>query len=57
MASVTVDGLLDPAAAPVQRVAGQADDMEEIHHRDGVGSSSAVAVLKPVNPSIATTSI
>ena len=29
--------LLDPAAAPVQRVAGQADDVEGVHHRDRVG--------------------
>jgi hypothetical protein len=47
---------LDPAPALVERVAGQPDDVERIHHRGGVGSSSVVAVLKPVNPSIATTS-
>ena len=29
--------LLDPAAAPVEGVAGQADDVEGIHHRDRVG--------------------
>ena len=55
-AAVAVDDLLDPAPAPVQRVAGQADDVERIHHRDASGSSSVVAVLKPVKPSIATTS-
>jgi hypothetical protein len=49
-------GLLDPAPAPVQGVPGQADDVEGVHHRTASGSSSAAAVLKPVNPSIATTS-
>jgi hypothetical protein len=36
-ASVTVDGLLDPAAAPIQRVAGEANDVEGVHDRCRVG--------------------
>ena len=36
-AAVAVELLLDPAAASVQRVAGQADDVEGVHYRDGVG--------------------
>jgi len=31
---VTVDGLLDPASTPVQRVTGQTDDVEGIDDRD-----------------------
>jgi hypothetical protein len=34
---VAVDDLLDPAPALVEGVAGEADDMEGIHDRDGVG--------------------
>jgi hypothetical protein len=34
---VTVDGLLDPASAAIERVPGKADDVERIHHRDRVG--------------------
>ncbi len=55
-ASVAVDGLQDAASALVQRLPGQAHDVKGVHHRDGVGSSSVVAVLNPVNPSMATTS-
>ena len=36
-AAVPVQVLLDPAAAGVQGVAGEADDVEGIHHRDRVG--------------------
>ena len=36
-ATVAVDGLLDMASAPVQRVAGQAHDVDGIHHCGGVG--------------------
>ena len=36
-AAVAMELLLDPAAAPVERVTGQADDVERIHHGDGVG--------------------
>ena len=36
VAAVAVQVLLDPAAAPVQGVAGQARDVEWVHHRDGV---------------------
>jgi hypothetical protein len=53
---VPTGGLLDAAAALVQSIAGQAHDVERVHHRTASGSSSLVAVLKPVNPSIATTS-
>lgn len=54
--TVAVQVLLDPAAAAVKGVAGQPNDVERIRHRDGVGQSSAAAVLNPVIPSIATTS-
>ena len=56
VASVSVEGQLDPTSTPVERVAGQTHHMKRIHHRDRVRSSSLVAVLRPVNPSIATTS-
>ena len=36
-ASVSVKVLLDPAAALVEGVAGEADDVEGVHHRDRVG--------------------
>ena len=36
-AAVPVDGLLDPAAALVQRVAGQPHNMERVHHRSSGG--------------------
>ena len=36
-AAVPVQVLLDPAPAAVQRVTGEANDMERIHHRDRVG--------------------
>jgi hypothetical protein len=34
---MAVDGLLDTPAALIERVAGQPDDVEGIHHRDRVG--------------------
>lgn len=34
---MTVDLELDPAPAPVERIAGQPNDMEGIHDRDRVG--------------------
>jgi hypothetical protein len=55
-AVVPTGGLLDAAAALVQSIAGQAHDVERVHHRDRVGQFLAVAVLNPVNPSLATTS-
>ena len=36
-AAVAVEALLDAAAAVVERVAGESDDVEWVHHRDGVG--------------------
>ncbi len=36
-AAVAMKGLLDPAPAPVEGVAGQPDDVEGVHHRHGVG--------------------
>ena len=34
---MTVQGLLDPASALVERIAGQPDDVERIQHGGGVG--------------------
>ena len=56
-ATVAVDDLLDPAATPVEGVAGEPDDGKGSSTATASGSSSTVAVLNPVNPSIATTSI
>ena len=36
-AAVAVEDLLDPPSAPIQGVAGEADDMERVHHRRSVG--------------------
>ena len=36
-AAVSVDGLLDAPSALVEGIAGQADHVEGIHHRDCVG--------------------
>src|SRR3546814_7689678 len=36
-APVTVGGELDSSATPVQGLAGEADDVERVHHRDCVG--------------------
>ena len=63
-AAVPVAVLLDPAPAAVQSVAREADDWGYLRLRGGngsitataSGSSSVVAVLNPVTPSIATTS-
>ena len=49
-AAVPVEVLLDPASAPVQRVAGQADDVEGIHHRDRVGQLLGGGGLEPGEP-------
>ena len=49
--------LLDTPAAFIQGVASQVYNMEGIHDCLASGSSSAAALLKPVNPSIATISI
>ena len=54
--AVAVQVLLDPTPAAVQSVAGDPDDVEGAQHAVASGSSWLVAVLKPVNPSIATTS-
>ena len=53
-AALTVEVLLHPPAAGVERVAGQA--WKGSITATASGSTSLVAVLKPVNPSIATTS-
>ena len=37
--------LLDAHSALVQGIAGERDDVERVHHRDCLGSSSLVAVL------------
>ena len=55
-AAVAVEVLLDPAAALVEGIPGEADDVEGSITATASGSSSVVAVLKPVKPSIATTS-
>jgi len=34
---VAAELLLDAASAGIERVAGEADDVEEVHHRDRVG--------------------
>ncbi len=47
---MTVDGLLDPASAPVERVAGQTDDVEGVHHRDRVGQLFGGGGLEPGEP-------
>ena len=49
-AAVAVDDLLDPAAAPVEGVAGEADDVERVHHRDGVGQLLGGGGLEPGEP-------
>ena len=46
-AAVAVDDLLDPAAAPVEGVAGEADDVERVHHRDSVGQLLGGGGLEP----------
>lgn len=56
-ASVSVEVLLDAASALVEGVADEADDaVEGSMTATRPGSSSVVAVLNPVKPSIATTS-
>lgn len=50
VAAVAMDGLLDPAATPVQCVAGQADDVEGVHDRDGVGKFLAGGGLEAAEP-------
>ena len=45
------------SAALIESIPGEVYDVEGIHDRPRVGSSSAVALLNPVNPSIATTSM
>ena len=49
-AAVAVQVLLDPAPAAVQRVAGQAHDVEGIHHRDRVGQLFGGGGLEPGEP-------
>jgi hypothetical protein len=49
-AAVTVDGLLDAAPAAVQGVAGEADDMERVHHRCRVGEFLGGGGLEPGEP-------
>ena len=49
-AAVTVQVLLDPAPALVQGVAGQAGDVEGVHHRDRVGQLLGGRGLEPGEP-------
>ena len=56
-AAAVSDGvLLDPAAALVQRVTGQADHVKWVHHRGRVGQLDGGGGLEPGEPSMATTS-
>lgn len=55
-AAVTVELLLNPASAAVERNSGNTDDVEQVHDRNRCRISSATAVSSPENPSIATTS-
>ncbi|CCI52580.1 hypothetical protein BN13_1880002 [Nostocoides jenkinsii Ben 74] len=57
-AAVAGGGLLNPAACLIEGVPGEADHVERVKDRDrGRKFMRAAAVLKPVNPSIATTSM
>ena len=42
--------LLDALPGPVERVAGQADDVERVHHRDRVGELFGRGGLEPGEP-------
>jgi hypothetical protein len=46
-AAVAVDDLLDPAATLVQGIAGEADDVEGVHHRNSVGQFLGGGGLEP----------
>lgn len=54
--AVTVRVSLKAMTAAFQGITAEANDMEGVHHSGGVGGSSVVVVVKPVKPSIATTS-
>ena len=49
-AAVPAGDLLDAAAALVQSIAGQAHDLERVHHRDRVGQFLAGGGLEPGEP-------
>ena len=49
-AAMAMETLLDAASAVVERVAGEADDVERVHHRDGVGELLAGGGLEPGEP-------
>ncbi|TDO56678.1 hypothetical protein EV651_11265 [Kribbella sp. VKM Ac-2571] len=49
-ATVAVDDLLDPAAALIERVAGQVHDVEGVHDRDRVGQFLGGGGLEPGEP-------
>ena len=49
-AAVAAGVLLDPASAVVQGVAGQADYVEGVHHRDRVGQLLGGGGLEPGEP-------
>jgi hypothetical protein len=49
-AAVPTGGLLDAAAALVQSIAGQAHDVERVHHRDRVGQFFAGGGLETGEP-------
>ncbi len=49
--------LPDAPAALIESIPGRVRDVKEIHDRPRAGSSSAAALFKPVNRSIATISM
>jgi hypothetical protein len=48
--AVAVDRELDPSSAPVERVAGQSDDVEGVHDRDRVRDLLGSGGLEPGEP-------
>jgi hypothetical protein len=49
--------LPDTPAALIENITGEVHDVEGINDRPRAGTSSAAALIKPVNPSITSTSI
>ena len=52
-----VEFLPDVSAALIESITGKVYDVEGVHDRPCIGASSAAALLNPVNPSIATSSM
>jgi hypothetical protein len=48
--AVAVEILPDPTTAAVERVTGQTDDVEGVHHRDRVGDLLCCSGLEPGEP-------